>query len=231
MQIHGFNKLTLLDYPKHMAATIFLGGCNLRCPFCHNASLVLNASSQPSISQEEVLATLSKRKGVLEGVCITGGEPTLYPDLPDLIQQIKALGYLVKLDTNGTNPSMIKSLVSNRLVDYIAMDVKNSKDRYCVTTGIKDIDVTSIAESIDYLLAATIDYEFRTTIVKEYHGPDEIRSLGEWLRGAKAYYLQSFVDSGDVIIPGLSSHSKDTLLTYISLLTPYIDNVSLRGVD
>jgi pyruvate formate lyase activating enzyme len=231
MQILGFNKTTLLDYPKHLAATIFLGGCNMRCPFCHNSSLVINAASQPVIPVEEVLSFLAKRKNILEGVCITGGEPTLYSDLPEFIAEIKALGLKVKLDTNGTNPTMIKSLVENHLIDYIAMDIKNSKDSYSLSAGIIDIDLIKINESITFLLTSPIEYEFRTTIIKEHHTEQDILSIGEWIRGANAYYLQSYEDSGDILLPGLSSHSKDTLLTFVTLLTPYVKLVSLRGVD
>ena len=148
MKIHGFNKSTLLDYPEHLAATIFLGGCNLRCPFCHNGSLVLRPYTQPVIYEEDVLAYLNKRKNILEGVCITGGEPTLYPDLPIFISKIKDTGLKVKLDTNGTNPGLVRQLIEDKLIDYIAMDIKNSKDKYGLTSGVNDLHVESIEESI-----------------------------------------------------------------------------------
>ncbi len=231
MQINGFNKLTLLDYPGHLAATVFLGGCNMRCPFCHNASLVTKVSTQPVIPAEEVLDTLAKRRGILEGVCITGGEPTLYPDLPDLIRRIKDMGYLVKLDTNGTNPGMMKALAKDALIDFIAMDIKNSREKYALTSGMPHINMALIEESVTYLKSAPIPYELRTTIVKEYHTKEDMRSIGEWLAGAAAYYLQSYKDSGDIIMPGHSSHTKETLLEFVQILTPYIKNVSLRGVD
>ncbi len=231
MQINGFNKLTLLDYPGHLAATIFLGGCNMRCPFCHNASLVIKVSTQPVVPIEEVLSTLSKRVGVLEGVCITGGEPTLYPELPNLIKEIKELGFRVKLDTNGTNPSMMKSLATDKLIDYIAMDIKNSQKKYKMTSGMANLDLVNIEESVSFLLSGTIDYEFRTTIVKEFHTKEDILSIGEWLKGSDSYYLQSYKDSGDVILPGLNSHTKETLTEFVEILTPFIKQVSLRGVD
>jgi pyruvate formate lyase activating enzyme len=231
MQIHGFNKLTLLDYPGHIAATIFLGGCNMRCPFCHNASLVTKASSQPMIAEEEIFQTLSKRQGILEGVCITGGEPTLYQDLPELIKAIKAMGFLVKLDTNGTNPSMLKFLVQEKLIDFVSMDIKNSLKKYRLTSGTEELNIGNIEECVSFLLTDPIDYEFRTTIVKQYHTAEDLLSIGQWLQGAKAYYLQNYKDSGDVILPGLESHTKETLTEFVNLLTPYINHVSLRGVD
>jgi pyruvate formate lyase activating enzyme len=231
MQINGFNKLTLLDYPGHLAATVFLGGCNMRCPFCHNASLVVKLSTQPAIPEEEVLAVLSKRRNVLEGVCITGGEPTLYPDLPELAGKIKAMGFKVKLDTNGTNPAMMKALARDHLIDFVAMDIKNSREKYGLTAGIPAIDLGPVEESIAYLLSAPLGYEFRTTVVKEYHTGEDMLSIGQWLKGAEAYYLQAYKDSGDILCPGNTAHSKETMLQFVSLLTPYIKHVSLRGVD
>lgn len=231
MQIYGFQKLTLLDYPGHLAAILFLGGCNMRCPFCQNASLVINPSANPSIPEEEVITLLEKRKNILEGVCISGGEPTLHPDLPEFITKIKAFGYQVKLDTNGLNPSMLKELTSNSLLDYVAMDIKNSKDKYLVTSGNPNVDLNKIEESISFLLTSNLKYEFRTTIVKELHTEQDIRNIGKWIRGAKAYYLQSYQDSGDVITPGFHNHTKDTLTHFASILTPYVEHVALRGVD
>lgn len=230
MQIHGFNKTTLLDYPRHLAATIFIGGCNMRCPFCHNASLVTGAAKQPTIPEQEVLSYLAKRKGILEGVCITGGEPTLHPDLITFITKIKELGLKVKLDTNGTNPLLVKTLVADRLIDYIAMDIKNSKEKYALTAGLINFSIDPILESADFLLTSPIDYEFRTTIVKEYHHREDILSIGGWLSGARAYFLQSYEDSGDILLPGLHSHNRETLEEYAKLLTPMIPSVSVRGI-
>lgn len=231
MQIHGFNKTTLLDYPRHLAATIFIGGCNMRCPFCHNASLVINPASQPIIPEEEVLTYLTKRSKVLEGVCISGGEPTLYSDLPAFIKEIKAIGLKVKLDTNGSNPAMLKLLVEEHLIDYVAMDIKNSKEKYSLSAGMENYNIGKISESVAYLLSSPVDYEFRTTIVREHHTEQDILSIGKWLKGAKAYYLQSYQDSGDILAPGLSAPSKETLLSYADLLAPYIEVVALRGVE
>ncbi len=231
MQIHGFNKSTLLDYPKHLAATIFIGGCNMRCPFCHNASLVLHQNTQPIISQEEILSYLTKRTNILEGVCITGGEPTLYPELPEFIKKIKDLGYKIKLDTNGTNPKQLKSLVEQKLIDYVAMDIKNSLEHYGLSCGKSTFDVEPVKESIAFLLSDQIEYEFRTTLVKELHTEEDIHSIGRLLQGARAYYLQAYKDSGDVILPGFQCPSKETLLMYKNILKPYVQSISLRGID
>lgn len=231
MQINGFNKTTLLDYPKHLAATIFVGGCNMRCPFCHNASLVLHPSTLPVIPSEEVLAYLNKRRNILEGVCITGGEPTLYKELPDFINDIRLMGYKVKLDTNGTNPSMLKKLVAQGLIDYVAMDIKNSRENYSLSVGIKGYDISNIEESAAFLLTNPIDYEFRTTVVRQHHTSSDFISIGEWLKGAKSYYLQAFRDSGELISEGLSGYSKEAMLGFVELLKPYIDSVSVRGID
>ncbi len=231
MQIYGFNKTTLLDYPRHLAATIFLGGCNMRCPFCHNASLVTGAAFPPALPEQEVLSYLEKRKNILEGVCITGGEPTLYRDLPEFIARLKDLGYKVKLDTNGTNPAMLKSLISQKLIDYAAMDIKNSRENYALTAGVGTLALEPIMESADYLMSSPLEYEFRTTVVKELHTAQDMLSIGRWLAGAKAYYLQAYKDSGDILSPGLSSPSAEVLKEYAQLLTPFIPTVHLRGVD
>lgn len=231
MQIHGFNKTTLLDYPGHLASTIFLGGCNFRCPFCHNASLVLAPANQPTIPEEEIFNTLAKRKGVLEGVCITGGEPTIYPGLTKFINRIKDMGLLVKLDTNGNNPEIIHDLITSNSIDYVAMDIKNSKEKYALSSGLNSFDVSRISESISILLSSTIDYEFRTTVVKELHTKEDLLSIGSWIQGAKEYYLQPYKDSGDIICSGFSSYTKAELNEFREALLPYIHNVGIRGID
>lgn len=231
MQIHGFNKTTLLDFPKHLAATIFTGGCNFRCPFCHNASLVLYTAKQPLIPEDEVLSILSKRKNILEGVCITGGEPTLQKDLPIFIRKIKELGLKVKLDTNGYHPDVIHYLIDHSLIDYIAMDIKNSKQHYMVSIGTSMFDHSLLDESVQLIMNSNIDYEFRTTVVREHHTQEDFISIGQWIKGANSYYLQSYQDSGDVILPGFSSYTKDELNAFLSILKPYINNVSIRGLD
>ena len=210
-KIHGFNKLTLLDYPGRLAATIFLGSCNFRCPFCHNAGLVLAPESEPLIETEEVLKVLRKRKGILDGVCVTGGEPTLDPGLTGLLAQIKELGYPVKLDTNGTRPALVRELVDAGLVDYVAMDIKNSQEKYAETAGIRHPDLESITRMVEYLKSGVVDYEFRTTAVRQFHDSDSFRAIGTWIQGARRYYIQNFVDRDTVAYAGLSGFSRDEL--------------------
>lgn len=209
MQIHGLNKTTLLDYPEHLASTVFTGGCNFRCPFCHNKTLVLTPDKQPLINEQEVLDYFEKRKTIIEGVCITGGEPTLQKDLPEFLKKIKAIGLKVKLDTNGYRPEIIKLLYDQGLVDYIAMDIKASKERYSKVAGVSNLDLSKIEESIKFIIENFQDYEFRTTVVKELHSPDEILKIKEWLKGAKKYRLNSFRESDGVINPIFTSYSDE----------------------
>lgn len=231
MQIHGLNKTTLLDYPEHVAATIFTGGCNFRCPFCHNKSLVIAPESEPVIPEDEILAFLNKRKGVLSGVCITGGEPTLNSGLKDFIIKIKALGYSVKLDTNGYHPDIMIDLIENKLIDYVAMDIKSSPSGYEKASGIPGILLEPIYKSVRYLINGSIPYEFRTTVVRELHTEADFNEIGKWLSGCRAYYLQAYKDSDNVLCKGFSSYSKDELLIFATLLKPYIENVHIRGID
>ncbi len=231
MNIYGFNKTTLLDYPGKLAATIFLGGCNFRCPFCHNSSLVFLPDSLEIIKEETIFHTLNARKGILEGICITGGEPTLSPDLCEFITKIKNLGYLVKLDTNGSNPKKLKELVTMGLIDYVAMDIKNTKEKYRSSAGLGSLALPPILESVDYLLSSPVSYEFRTTVVKELHTSKDLFDIGLWIKGAKAYYLQVYEDSEDVINPGYSSYSPKEMHAFCHMLKPYAQTVSLRGID
>lgn len=231
MEIHGFQKTTLLDYPGHLACTIFLGGCNFRCPFCHNASLVLTPSAQPAIPEEEVFKTLKKRTGILEGVCITGGEPTLYSGLFKFIDKIKELGYLIKLDTNGNNPHVIKELVQNKLIDYVAMDIKNSRAKYGLSIGIHNFDTGRVEESVSFLLTGTVDYEFRTTVVAQHHTAEDMARIGQWIAGAKAYYLQPYKDSGDIMEKGLTPPLPSDLSNYKDILMSCVEKIGIRGMD
>ena len=181
MNIYGFNTLTLLDYPGKVGASLFLGGCNFRCPFCQNGNLVLHPEQESAIPEAEVLAYLTKRRGVLDGVCISGGEPTLHAELPALIQKIKDLGYLVKLDTNGTRPQVVRYLYENHLIDYVAMDIKTSRARYPEAAGISRVDLSLIEESVAYLKSHVSDYEFRTTVTRELHTSKDFEDIADWL--------------------------------------------------
>ncbi len=230
MQIHGFNKTTLLDFPGHLASTVFTGGCNMRCPYCQNADLVLNPMSQPLISEEVVFDHIKKRKGIIEGVCITGGEPTLQADLEAFIKRLKELGVMVKLDSNGYRPEVLKRLMENGLLDYVAMDIKSSLDDYHTVAGVK-LDTSLIKESIDLLKNGPIDYEFRTTVVKELHSKETFEKIGELLSGAKQYFLQGYIDSERVIDRRFSSYTKEELEGFVTILKKTIKNVSIRGVD
>lgn len=229
MKISGFQKMTLLDFPGKVASTLFTFGCNLRCPFCHNASLVLGGATEEH-TEEEILSYLEKRKGLLDGVCITGGEPLLQPDITDFIKKIKALGYAIKLDTNGCFPEKLKELVNSGLVDYVAMDIKNCLSKYGETVGIKNFDTTPIKESIDFLINGNLDFEFRTTVVKELHTVEDIKTLSEEIRGAKKYYLQSFVDSGDLIGDNLSGYDRPVLEAMKAECEKTLNVVEIRGI-
>ena len=230
MKIYGLQKLTLLDYPEKTACTVFTGGCNLRCPFCHNALLVTDIDGSDAYSEEEILAFLSKRKGLLDGVCITGGEPLMNGDIADFIGKIKAMGYKVKLDTNGTFPDRLKDLLENRLVDYVAMDIKNSKEKYAETAGVESINLSNIEKSINLLKSSDIDYEFRTTVVNEFHTEEDILSIAKWIAGAKRYFLQNFEDSGNLIGENMSAVPKDILDKMKSSARAFVENTQIRGV-
>lgn len=231
MEIHGFNKTTLLDYPGHVAATIFTGGCNFRCPFCHNADLVQNPKSQPMVPEEEVLSHLKKRRGILEGVCITGGEPSLQPDLPDFIRRIRELGYLVKLDTNGYRPQVLRRLLEEGMLDYVAMDVKASPENYEKAAGCSGLDFSRIEESIAILKNCKIPYEFRTTVVQGLHTVSEFDAIGRLLEGSRAYYLQAFRESENVIQEGFRAFPTEVMEKIREKAGKYIDKVELRGVE
>ena len=230
MEIHGLNKTTLLDYPGRVASTIFTGACNMRCPFCQNADLVLDPKSQPTIPEEEVLAHIAKRKGIITGVCITGGEPTLQKDLKDFIKKIREIGVDVKLDSNGYRPEVLKDLLDEGLINYIAMDIKSSEGGYSRAAGVP-IDISRIKESIGLIMDSGIDYEFRTTVVKELHDEKTFEEIGEMIAGAKNYFLQAYVDSDRVICPGFTSYTRKELEKFVNILHKNIKNVSIRGID
>lgn len=229
MIISGFQKLTLLDYPNHVACTLFTQGCNLRCPFCHNALLVTKPTGQ-YIEEKEIFAFLEKRKDVLDGVAITGGEPLLQKDLKDFIKKVKSAGFLVKLDTNGTFPDKLKELIDEKLVDYVAMDIKNCKEKYAITSGAENLNLDDVEKSVELLLNGKVDYEFRTTIVREFHLVEDVEKISEWIKDAKSYYLQDFVDSGNLIGGGFSSVGKEVLLKMQKTAKKMLPSTFVRGV-
>lgn len=230
VKINGFQKMTLLDFPGHVAATVFTGGCNLRCPFCHNAALVTEIDPDTLYNIDDVLSFLSSRVGLLDGVAITGGEPLLQFDIAGFIKKIKAMGYKVKLDTNGSYPDKLSEIIEEKLVDYIAVDIKNSKEKYSQTVGIENFDTDKIERTAELLKNGGIDYEFRTTVVKEFHTVEDIKKIGEWVGGAPRYFLQNFVDSGNLIGENMSAVSKETLIEMKKTAEPYFKSVEIRGI-
>ena len=234
--IKGLQKVSLLDYPGKISCTLFLGGCNFRCPYCHNGSLVLTERMGESISVDDFLAFLDSRVGRLQGVCVSGGEPTLQSDLPLLLAEIKARGFLVKLDTNGTNPEMLLGLINDGLVDYVAMDIKNSPAKYLETAGLnskfeirnsKLID--SIEQSASLLMQGRVDFEFRTTLMSELHTEEDIRAIGRWLTGEEKLFLQTYRDDGDLIVGGFTTFTREETEGLLSILKEYIPNAEIRG--
>ena len=221
MEIQGLQKMTLLDYPGKVACTVFLGGCDLRCPFCHNGELV-EGEAPAALNDGELTAFLKKRQGLLDGVCVTGGEPLLRPELEGLLSQIKSLGFPVKLDTNGSHPDRLRRLTEAGLVDYVAMDIKNSPERYGETAGRSGLDLAPFRESVSFLLSGAVDYEFRTTVVRELHDGDSFRAIGPWLAGARRYYLQSFVDRDTVLRAGLHPWDRESLEAFAGLVRSWI---------
>lgn len=232
MIVSGFQKLTLLDFPGKVACTVFTGGCNLRCPFCHNSALVTKLDPSSYYDTEDVLGYIGSRKGLLDGVAITGGEPLLQSDADVFIAKIKDMGFRVKLDTNGTFPDKLIEFVNAELVDYVAMDVKNSEEKYGETVGVKNFDVAPINKSIDFLLEGRVPYEFRTTVVKQFHTINDIESLAKRISGAENYFLQNFTDSGALVGENLnlSAADKETLLLMKETAEKYVKRVELRGI-
>ena len=228
MIINGFQKLTLLDFPSRTAAIIFTAGCDLRCPFCHNAPLVNRIRFDERIDEKEVLDYLKKRAGLLDGVVISGGEPLLQKDIEDFIRELRALGYKIKLDTNGSSPDKLAHLLSEGLIDYVAMDIKNAPALYPKTTGIDALDIAPFERSKNIILSSGVDYEFRTTVTKELHTAESIASAAEWIKGAKRYFIQNFKDSGDTVGTGSTPLSHEELKVLTSAAAPFVSEVSAR---
>lgn len=229
MNIQGLQKLTLLDFPEHVACTVFTGGCQLNCPFCHNSELISGPFGE-GIDRESVLSFLKKRQGILEGVAITGGEPMIQEDLEAFIRDVRALGYQVKLDTNGGEPKKLRHFIEEGIVDYVAMDIKNVPEKYGVTCGINNLDVSPYIQSMELLLEGRVDYEFRTTIVREFHTNEDIINIAKWLKGAKRYYLQSFVDREQVRNHSLSAYTEDELSVILKEAKVFLPCTEIRGV-
>ena len=225
---YGMEKVSLVDYEGYVVCTLFTNNCNFRCPFCHNSPLVFSNVDAP-LDFNEIINYLEKRKNVLDGVCITGGEPTLMSDLPEKLRKIKKTGLKIKLDTNGTNPKMLKALIGEGLIDYVAMDIKNAPLKYSMTIGLNEYSLDNIKESMKILVESNLDFEFRTTLVKEYHNDDAIKELALFLKGVNKLYLQHFVDRDSCIKRGLHEVPKEKALEYQSFLKNYINNVNLRG--
>ena len=232
MILKGIQKTTLLDFPTKVACTVFTAGCNFRCPFCHNASLVVSTDTSESVNIDEFFKYLNKRRCILDGVCITGGEPLLQKDIADFMAKIKELGYAVKLDTNGSKPQLLRELIEGGLVDYVAMDIKGSREKYSEICGIeKGKFADEINESVGILLGGKVDYEFRTTVVRELHQKDDFHDIGKWIAGADKYFLQQFKDSGDILSSdSFSPYGKEEMEEILNIVKEYIPTASLRGV-
>lgn len=226
MVIAGLQKTTLLDYPGKVACTVFLSGCNFACPFCQNWEIVTGTGED--IPTEKFFSFLKKRRGVLDGVCVTGGEPLINQDIGGFLSDIKALGYSVKLDTNGAYPDKLEALVNGKLVDTVAMDVKNCKSMYAATAGV-NVDLDKISESVSFLINGDADYELRTTVIDEMHDEDKMTELAKWIKGAKRYFLQNFKDSDAVRFANLTPCSDEKLLRLKEAAAPYVPNVKIRG--
>jgi len=232
MRLGGLQKLTLLDYPGLVACTVFTVGCNMRCPFCQNASLVNRIEEENLLPEEEFFSFLKKRQGILDGVCITGGEPTLQPDLNEFIAKIKSMGFKVKLDTNGSFPDKVKEILDSGNVDMVAMDLKNTLDRYAETVGIPGFDTSKILESINIIRSSGVECEFRTTVVSPLHRPEDFGELAKMVEGSPRYFLQNFVDSGDLVAgEGMTALTEEELKQALANAKEIIPQTKIRGEE
>lgn len=231
MDFSGIEKLDLENWDGKIVTTLFTAGCNFRCPYCHNSSLVLNPQSAPKVPWEEIISYLRKRAAVVDAVCITGGEPTLMPDLQEKISEIKEIGYLVKLDTNGTRPEVVKLLHQQGLIDYVAMDIKNSKDKYALTCGLEKVQIGDIKETVDYIISSGLNHEFRTTAIDEFHAMMDFEDIGHLIKGAKRFFIQKYVDRDGCIARGFHPVEKQKALIYKAIMEKFVEQVELRGYD
>ena len=230
MMLHGLQKMTLLDFPGKVACTVFLGGCDFRCPFCHNYELA-DGSARPVMDEAALMAFLEKRRGLLDGVAITGGEPCLRPDLPDLMRRIRGLGFAVKLDTNGTHPALLDGILREGLADYVAMDIKNSSGKYARTAGLAELDLTPIRRSVELLKAGGVDYEFRTTVVDELHEAADFEAIGAWIAGARRWFMQPFTDRDTVPYGGLHAPSAQKMEAWLGIMKRFVPDSRIRGAE
>ena len=229
MIIKGFQKLTLLDFPGRTACTVFTAGCNFRCGFCHNALLVTE-TDDTFVPENEFFDFLKTRVGILDGVAITGGEPLLQKGIKEFMRKIRALGFMIKLDHNGTNPELLKEIIDEGLVDYVAVDIKNSPEKYAMTVGLNELDITPIKKTVDILVNGSVDYEFRTTVNDELFTIEDFKKIGEFIKGAKRFFIQQFKDSGNLIEKDFFSPCpKETLELFRSTVLPYVESVEIRG--
>ncbi|MCQ2409106.1 MAG: anaerobic ribonucleoside-triphosphate reductase activating protein [Clostridia bacterium] len=231
MIICGIEKFSMVDYDTKIACTVFTGGCNFRCPFCHNGELVVGNFAANQISEDYVLDYLEKRKGLVDAVCVTGGEATLQKDLPEFYEKVRKLGYMTKLDTNGLKPDTLKSLIDNNLLDYVAMDIKNSKAKYPLTTGVENVDMSKIEASVDILKSGAVDYEFRTTLIKEFHTAEDIKEISEWISGAKRYFMQHYKDNEGCISHGYTPVEKAEAEEFKKLFDNKVQIIGMRGFN
>ncbi|MCC8127102.1 MAG: anaerobic ribonucleoside-triphosphate reductase activating protein [Clostridiales bacterium] len=229
IRIHGLQKLSMVDYPGKIAATVFTGGCNLRCPFCHNALLVTRLSESPQLDTEDVLQFLRRRRGLLDGVVLSGGEPLLQEGVIEFLQAIRELGFLIKVDTNGCYPAVLADILDRGLADYIAMDIKNTPEKYAQTTGTSSFDLKPVENSLMLLREGRVDYEFRTTVIREFHRLEDIATIGHWLQGAPRYFLQNFEDSGNLIGTGFHGFLLEEMEEMAAAVRPYFEQVKIRG--
>ena len=228
MKIYGLQKMTLLDYPGRIACTVFLSGCDMRCPWCHNSELA-EGKAPAVMTSEELISFLKKRQGMLEGVAVTGGEPLLREESLELLREIRALGYPVKLDSNGTHPDRLRRAAEEGLIQYCAMDIKNSPERYAETAGLSEIALTAVRESVDFLKTGSIDYEFRTTAVKELHDERSFRAIAEWISGAKRYAIQKFTDRDTVPFEGFHAPAEAQIQAWAEIVRPHVRELLIRG--
>lgn len=231
MLICGYEKFSMVDYDGKIACTVFTGGCNFRCPFCHNGALVVGNVSKQGDMQEEVFDYLEKRKGLVDAVCVSGGEPTLQPDIKDFLRKVRAMGYSIKLDTNGYRPDVLKEIIEEGLVDYIAMDVKNSPQKYALTTGLKNVNIDDILLSISMVISSKINHEFRTTLIKEFHTEEDMRAIADMIKGAQKYFMQKYKDDDECIRHGFNSIDKQEVEKFKTYFERHVQTIGLRGYN